>query len=89
MKLTQINENVLQKLGRTLKIGTTKGKPNPSEKPDWANYLGKTPEGAYHWLSNKSVITNDTNNEYFPDANKTKFSGYMGDKSKNGSIEKI
>lgn len=90
MKLSRLlDENLLQKIGRKLNIKTTQGKPDKKAAPVWAKFLGQTPEGAYHWLSNKSSIENELSDEYFPEAKQTEFTGFIGKKSKYGSIEKI
>ena len=86
-----LHENkVFDYLGRLLNIKTTKGKPDYKDAPDWAEYLGKTPSGAYHWLSNK-VNINDLNNKetYFDGANKIKFTGFVGNNDGKVSLEKI
>lgn len=83
-----LSENVLDKIGRKLNIKTTIGKPDLKDAPKWAKYLGQTPEGSYHWLSNKSEIENDSSDKYFPDAEKEEFTGFVGKKGK-GAIEKI
>lgn len=81
-------EGLLNKVGRKLKISTTKGKPNIEDAPSWALYLGQTPEGAYHWLSNITPVETTNSNIYFPNAKKTEFTGFVGMKGA-GSVVKI
>ena len=86
MKLKQLlnEENVLQKVGIKLNVSTINGKPEKKDAPKWAKFLGQTPEGAYHWLSNETPIDNDTSDKYFPDAKRTQFTGFIGKTSKSG-----
>lgn len=90
MKLRELlNENLLNKVGRKLKIATTDGKPSIKDAPKWAKFIGQTPEGAYHWLSDLTPVEDDKSDKYFPKSRKTEFSGFMGKPSKSGSVEKL
>jgi len=85
MKLKQL----LQKVGRKLNISTTKGKPNIHSAPVWAKFIGVTPNGAYHWLSNKTVVENDKSDKYFPDAKKIEFTGFSEDKKTKAMVVEL
>ncbi len=77
----------IDKITRGLKVKTTKGKPTKKDAPSWAKYLGRTHEGAFHWLSNDTPVDTPNSNKYFPEANKTKFSGFEDKKSGKGYVE--
>lgn len=79
-------KNIINNILRFLQIKTTKCSPNINNSPKWCNYLGRTPEGSYFWLSNLSVVSSEKSNFYFPNAIKLKFTGFVGNKSDVGSI---
>lgn len=81
-----IEEGPLDKLGRSLKVKTTTGNPKITDAPEWAYFIGRTPEGAWHWLEKESEVETDYSDEYFPDAGKTEFTGFI---SPNKNKEKV
>jgi len=80
---------ILNKLGRKLKVKVTVGKPILKDAPKWAKYLGKTPEGAYHWLEKDSSVEMPNNPNYFPEAGKTEFTGFSDQKSGEGWVKPL
>jgi len=84
-----IESSIVDWMGRKLKVKTTKGKPTKEQAPNWAKYLGKTHEGAYHWLSNDTPVDIDNSNTYFPEAKKVEFSGFIEVKKSKGYVEKL
>ena len=82
-------DSFIQSIGVLFKVVTVEGRPSLDTAPKWAKYLGVTPEGAYHWLSNDSPVEVDNNNNYFPESNKTKFTGHIGTSTQTGSVCKI
>ena len=83
-----LESNIVDKIGRKLKVKTTKGKPTKKDAPKWAKFLGMTNEGRFHWLSNDTIVDKKDSNKYFPDANKSEFSGFEVKPSK-GYVEKL
>lgn len=45
--------------------------------PKWAKAVGKTPEGAWHWLEKEGPVEDDAHDFYFPLSGKTEFSGFV------------
>lgn len=78
MRLQDIltEKGIMDTVGRKLKVKTTKGKPSLKDAPKWAKFIGKTPEGAYHWLEKNSPVQNEKSDKYFPKAGRTEFSGF-------------
>lgn len=90
MKVRELlTESVLDWMGRKLQVRVTKRKPTKINAPKWAKFLGRTNEGAFHWLSNDSVLDKPNSNKYFPDAKKVEFSGFVDPKSGKGYVEEI
>jgi len=81
--------SVIDTIGRKMGVKTTPGAPKASQAPRWATHVGQTPAGAYHWLSNETPVETDDSDQYFPLANKTEFTGYMGKRNRAGAVEPI
>jgi hypothetical protein len=80
-------ETVEEGIGSMLGLSTTKGKPDWKKAPKWATHLGRTHEGAFHWLDKNTALTNKSSDSYYPNAGKIKFSGHVDTKKGIGYVE--
>lgn len=80
-------ETVEEGIGSMLGLSTTKGKPDWKKAPKWATHLGRTHEGAFHWLDKNTELTNKSSDSYYPNAGKIKFSGHVDTKKGIGYVE--
>lgn len=93
VELDEINERVVvkravNKIKNALGI-TSKGEPDHKTAPKWATHIGRTHEGVYHWLSSHSVVEKPNHNRYFPDAQRTQFTGHLDQKPGPGFVKEL
>lgn len=91
MKMTDFINKYIKKLLIFLQLKTYEGKPNYNDAPEWAKYVGFTPEGYYFWLQFHSPVQNEFSDEYFPSCGMFLFTGYYEKNSKytNGFVKPI
>lgn len=65
------------------------GQPAHYLAPEWATHIGRTPEGAYHWLERNSVVESDSVLHYFPDAGRTEFTGHVDSWACSGYVNPL
>jgi hypothetical protein len=61
-------------------------KPLKALAPKWATHVGKTPEGAWHWLSGDTAVESGNSDRYFPQADRTMYTGASEKKRSPGLV---
>ena len=89
-QVEQMDEGLLGSIGRKLGVHSTDAKPSWKHSPKWANALGQTPQGGWHWLEKHGPVETEKDEKYFPQSGKTKYTGHYSSKpenTKDGYIE--
>lgn len=87
-EVEELDEGVVRTAKHIMGI-MSKGEPDHKTAPKWATHIGRTHEGAYHWLDKHSEVEKDNSDKYFPSAGRTKFTGHKDEQQGKGFVKKL